>query len=483
MHAAPEPLSAATARRWLALILLASVLGHFYRIGAPPSGFHTWRECDTAAVSEAFLRETSNLFEPRTHQRGATSGVTGMEFPIYNYAVAQLWRLAGQHHWVPRALSLALGTVGLVGVYALGGLLLGRRAALAAAFFAACSPLYFFYSRKIQPDVLLPAATTWALYLFLRGEARGSRRDFAGALALVTLAAMVKPTALAVGVPILAWTLGRASGARPLSRLRPRHVLFAVVALGAPIAWFAYARLLADRSGLHAFYLGGDLLALWRRTHWDLFVSKGLISWPLELGLGLPAVAAIAGGLLVRRRFDPRLAPALWWLLGCLGAFLLVSEAVTNYHDYYGLIAVPPFALLTASALESLADSPRRVARAFAVIVLVAAPLVTWGRIHQRYGTATEREFVALRAVVDACVPRAARITAEDETPAIALYRLGRPGWTFAPGDPDARLLEQHAAGASHAVFFRRVPSDSLAARLEVVHRDSQLTIARFRDR
>ena len=170
---APAPPARARTRPTLLAILTLVALNlaaHLPGIGDPPNGYHAWRESDTAAVAESFLRETGDILKPRIHQRWNTVGITGMEFPIYNYAVALLYRVAGFHHWVPRLLSLLIGTIGLLGIRSLARSLgMTSEEALLATFLAACAPLYFFYSRKIQPDILLPTASCWAFFLFIRG--------------------------------------------------------------------------------------------------------------------------------------------------------------------------------------------------------------------------------------------------------------------------------------------------------------------------
>ena len=55
------------------IILIALVL-RLYKIGAPLSDFHSWRQADTAAVARNFVREKFDIFEPHyddqiiTHQ-------------------------------------------------------------------------------------------------------------------------------------------------------------------------------------------------------------------------------------------------------------------------------------------------------------------------------------------------------------------------------------------------------------------------------
>jgi len=169
----------------LAGMLFLHLLSHLYGITDPPNGYHTWRESDTAAIAEAFYRESKNIFEPRTHQRKDKIGITGMEFPVYNYITGLLYHVFGFRHLVPRLLSVFIGISGLMGVYALSKLYLDGRGALIAVYLTACSPLFFFYTRKIQPDIIILTATVWALYFFIKAEMQNSNKYLIFSLTLV----------------------------------------------------------------------------------------------------------------------------------------------------------------------------------------------------------------------------------------------------------------------------------------------------------
>lgn len=54
----------------------------------PPASVHVWRQCNTMAVARNFYEESMNILQPRVDRRNATNGVTGMQFPSYEWLVA-----------------------------------------------------------------------------------------------------------------------------------------------------------------------------------------------------------------------------------------------------------------------------------------------------------------------------------------------------------------------------------------------------------
>ena len=55
--------------------------------------FHSWRQSDTASTARNFYKESGNIFYPRIDIRGDKTGITGMEFPLYQYVVSLLYRI------------------------------------------------------------------------------------------------------------------------------------------------------------------------------------------------------------------------------------------------------------------------------------------------------------------------------------------------------------------------------------------------------
>jgi 4-amino-4-deoxy-L-arabinose transferase-like glycosyltransferase len=90
-----------------------------------------------------------------------------MELPIYNFIVATAYQYLGFSHIWPRLLSLFAGAFGILGVWFLTRLLIDdMKIAYLAAWTFAWSPLFYFYSYKIQPDIFGYSLSIWGVVLF-----------------------------------------------------------------------------------------------------------------------------------------------------------------------------------------------------------------------------------------------------------------------------------------------------------------------------
>src|SRR3989442_1395146 len=84
---------------FLIFLLLFNALIHFPFLKLPPCGPHVWRQCNTLAVTRNFFEEDMNIFKPRVDQRLDGDGVTGMQFPLYEFVAASLCKITGYHEW------------------------------------------------------------------------------------------------------------------------------------------------------------------------------------------------------------------------------------------------------------------------------------------------------------------------------------------------------------------------------------------------
>lgn len=417
---------------------------HLWRIGDGPNGYHEWREADTCTVAWNLHAESFDLLHPRINVRGAGDGITGQEFPLLNAAIAAGWSVFGENqHWWARLLSVASGLALIIGVRRL---LLDLRWPAAAAGLAAaalaCSPLLFFYGRKIIPDMPAAASALWGLLLARRwivGE--GGWRTAAGAAFLLALTGLVKPLALCVGLPLIALLVGR-HGWRGL--LQPRWWLFGAACLAPMAWWFRHAGSL-DSSGY--FLIGVP----WRRSlealqaGWPL--GKLLVEWPWQLWIGLPLVPAfIAGGVWRWRRGS---AWAWCWLGGAFSVQLPFAGQF-GPHDYYTMTMAAPCAVLTGAGLAWALTLRRRQLAVAALVLLAAAGPLAFARIDGRYGRPYDH--AAIRAAAAAAIPAGALVVAYDGVPAALLYRLGCNGWWIDDASGLGRLSEYAAQGAAFVV-------------------------------
>jgi hypothetical protein len=89
------------------LALVPLLLALAWRIGElalPQHAEHAWRDADGLGIARCFVREGLGLLEPRIVERGAGSGIVGMELPLVNAAGGVLMKLGGVHDWLARRL-------------------------------------------------------------------------------------------------------------------------------------------------------------------------------------------------------------------------------------------------------------------------------------------------------------------------------------------------------------------------------------------
>ena len=327
-------------------MLFALGVSLLWKVGAlawPAHGDHAWRDADGLGVARSFLHEGCNLLEPRVVERGAPTGIVGMEFPLVNWLSALMRKLGGGERDLLARLPVWLSLLPLDS----GGLLLARRVLKdeTAAWIAACvlllQPLVIMFSRYLMPEIPMLALLCWGLVFAHDGLLPEPGRQEAwvwpatlAAATCLALAAVLKPTGVGVAVPLFAWGAGAWQRGTSADRraLALRGLVLGAIPLAAMLLWFGHARALDARYGLPLFRL--------RHDFWEW--TRLLFTWPffsvvfgrcLHLLFLLPTVVWMASRWrtlwqVLRRR------PLLWgWFLAELAT--VVSFGNHNMHHYY----------------------------------------------------------------------------------------------------------------------------------------------------
>lgn len=428
---------------FLAFVLLFFFVSHLYRITDPPSGYHRWREADTAAVARNFATESWDFFQPRIDMRGAGDGVVGMELPVYGYAIAAVSTLGWDIHGWARLLTIVTACIALVGLHGVVRAFSGRRdLAGVATFLAASVPLFSYYGRKIQPDVWTLAFAVTGLWAFVRWTQGGPRILAFAAAACTAIAGAVKPPYLAVGLPMLV-ALWKADGARLF--LRPRSWWFATASIAPVWLWVQYARGLDPESTY--FYMGGDWHRALEALGQSRFYENVFRTWLLELAIGTPVLWAFVWGL----GKLPTLRNAgflVAWIVAVFATFFPLAGQMAAAHDYYSLGAVFPLAVVTALGVRAALSHSRRWVRALAIVTLLAMPVYGFGRMSARWGEPYEFWEGRLRATLH--LPERSLVVSHDPVPPFLFYYTGTKGWWLPPGGDVATLERAAREGARY---------------------------------
>lgn len=242
--------------RWLGLIISLHVLFHLPFIHLPPCSIHVWRQCNTLAVARNFFEEDNDILRPRVDKRLDTDGVTGMQFPAYEWGLAQIYRITGEHYWVHRVWSLLISSLTLVFIFsffrkyaddALAGLI--------AAWVMCWSPEWFYHSINALPDILAMMFGAGALAVFLSWRSQKTYLFLFITFLMITLSGLIKIQYGLFGLIIVMLLLRDFFKEKVSRQILVAWSLAGLLSMAIVLSWYQYANGLIEKSGLYDFVL------------------------------------------------------------------------------------------------------------------------------------------------------------------------------------------------------------------------------------
>jgi 4-amino-4-deoxy-L-arabinose transferase-like glycosyltransferase len=409
----------------------------------PPHGEHAWRDADGLGVARSFLHDGWNILYPRVAERGALSGVTGMEFPLLDWLGAAAMKVLGEHDWACRALVLAALIPLGFGTRRLARRLLGQGPAAELA--AAClllEPLVLIFSHKFMPEVPMLALLAWGVWLAFAALDGGRTRDFAASGTLLALAAVLKPTGAGAVVPIAMQAVARwraePSGRK---RLALQLLLLAAIPCLSVAGWFAHAGRLERDFGLPLFKLSQDWTEWLRLLPQPGFLETLLGRW-LHLYLLIPSCVWIALEWRTALQVLRDHPPVSWWM-GAAFLVVLLFGSHNYQHSYYALPLLLPIALFLGAFAERASQRfgrPDLIQLAFLAVFAVTGLLRALPRF-PALGYDAHRLADAMQAA-----PPGLTVATDARTPVVSLVVLHRVGWALPAAQLDGPKLRGLAA-------------------------------------
>lgn len=370
--------AASKAKVLLTCIVLSSLL-HSAFMDLPPQSIHVWRQCNTLAVARNLYEEDMNPLQPRVDQRFDTNGVTGMQFPAYEFLVALGYKLVGFHNFVHRCVSFCAFMLGAWGIYELFFLLFRNPWAAALGAWSFCwSPELFYFGISALPDVLALSASLWGLVLFLKWYEGGNNAWLALSWPLCVLAGLTKIQFLAIGFPMAALVL--VNGRKWNKAQWMVFILYGISCAGMVLAWYVYAVRLIHSTGLADFGLefkpaNGFLTGLkifWHNLHSEI----------PELILNYATFVFFLVGIVSLVKDDGLRRSAWYYPLAAWGAavcgYYFVELGQMGAHSYYLLPFLPLLLMVTVRGALVVKDSRWRP---IFLTLLLLQPILAFFRI------------------------------------------------------------------------------------------------------
>ena len=362
------------------LLIGLNFLLHFPFFNTPPNSMHVWRQCNTLAVARNFSEEDMNILKPRVDRRGNSDGVTGMQFPSYEFLLALLYKIFGFHFWLSRAFSFFLFSIGVIFIYLIFEKLFGTGIlpAIAASLFT-WSPELFYDSILALPDVLALTMYVASFYFFLQWRDRRRLKWFLLFTVSVMLAGLTKLQYSAILVPLSVMVLIELRSGKISGRVAFYYFLVTTAVMAVCIGWYLYAVHLIASSGLTDFGIEfrpaknmGEALSI---------LLKNSVSDIPELLLNYAGFVLFVTGFIVfisKKLYRHWLfLPLFCWALILLLYHLIELEQM-RMHQYYMMLYIPLFLFpMVAGALVLLKKSP-----VILLILLIACPALAIIRIY-----------------------------------------------------------------------------------------------------
>ena len=244
-------------RFWILLFFLVRLIG----ITNPPLEVaHNWRQTTVTMVARNFLEVDNNIFFPRIDIAGNKTGITGMEFPLFNYLIYLMSLVFGYAHWYGRLINLIVSSVGIFFFYKLVIKYFDPKIAFYAAWIVLFS-IWFAYSRKIMPDTFSMSLIFIGMYYssnYLDSPSNGFRwKNLILYTIFITLGILTKLPAGYLPAIFLLFFLN------PKIQVS-RKIVFSAVSLICvliPAIWYFYwTPRLVETYGFWHFFMGKDIL-------------------------------------------------------------------------------------------------------------------------------------------------------------------------------------------------------------------------------
>ena len=365
-------------------LFVLAILGRSHVLIAPDALVLGWRQADMLSVARNFARHGYRLFWPQIDWGGAGPGFVEMEFPVLPWVGAILQRLFGPHEVLSALVPLLASFALVFAVAALARRVFGADAGFWAGAFAALSPLTSWYTATCQGDGTMVLCSVLGVHFLLAWSSAKRPRDLVLSGALTSLAVLLKPTALLVGLPLLyvfalAW--GRTFAKRPV------FWLYGVLVLLPPCLWYAHAH------GLYLEY--GNTFGVLKGGY-EKLSSVALLTLPgfwlriagrTALYVLTPAVAILWAVGLCRPQRGPATLLFHVWTAALFVYVILVGRG--NYEmGHYQLPFLPPAAALAGAAAVDLGSrlggGRRGHARRIAGLAVLASSFVGATLVHGR---------------------------------------------------------------------------------------------------
>jgi 4-amino-4-deoxy-L-arabinose transferase-like glycosyltransferase len=423
-------------KRIILYILFLALLLRLFHITFPVSGWHSWRQSDTAAITRNFYDNGYKLLYPQVDWGGATPGYVESEFQIYPFIVSLLYALFGVNDMWGRILSVIFSLFTIYALYLLVRKIISERTAIWSALIYSILPLNIYYSRAFMPESAMLMCSVFGIYYFYKWFSEEKIKFLYVSAIFIALAVLIKLPCLYLGLPLFYLAYKKYK-----FHLFAKYSLwlYALIIFFPSFLWYYHAHQL--------FLNGGVSFSIWNfgEDKWGTFsfllkpsfYNDIFFKSIAERHLLYPGFILFIWGLFIKRTNEDERIFDLW-LIAVIVFILLVSQG-NLMQEYYQLPITLPAVVYIGKVLskyvqfDKLKDtfSLHKFQVSIVLLCLLLIPVLSYLRYanfmrSEGYDSALFKLTNDVKSVTGSSD---LIITASDNNP-VYLYLSHRKGWT-----------------------------------------------------
>jgi len=321
-----------------------------YGITNPPLEVaHNWRQTTVSMVARNFVETDANIFYPRIDIAGDKTGITGMEFPIFNYLIYLFSLIFGFDHWYGRLINLVVSSFGIFFFHKLILKYFKPEIAFYAAFILLVS-FWLTYSRKIMPDTFASSLVIMSMYY---GSNYLDKKQSFGNLALYIFFGLTgilsKLPVAYIWIVYLIWFINPGI-AKSVKLFFTLATLFIIV----PVYYwyFIWVPFLVEEYGFWHFFMGDPLSKGFSDT---MTYLPRILNHFYETAIRYVGFAFLIVGLVYSVIRKQKIILAVFGLSLLAFTFIILKSGIIfAHHSYYVLPFIPVMALMAAYGLDQI---------------------------------------------------------------------------------------------------------------------------------
>lgn len=321
----------------LIIIIVYSLISAGKYLHYPPAGIHHWAQSDRASIAYIYYQYNNSFFLPMTFNINNGNGITGVEFPIVYYIVAQFYKIFGFNDFIFRFFNLGLTLVGFY--YFIELLKLFNKniwLIILGIVLLYTSPIFIYYSFSYVPDVTSLNLFIISLYFFEKFRNTNSKKYLIYYFILISISVLIKISFAIYLISLLSSYLLLFNKKKFITTEKIYVLITSVISLLFCFIWYSYSKSINVKYNSGVFLM--DFKPSKNINEYVENMTKSIELWgyefmnPYSIFITIVIIIFILSKIRILNRFYVLLFT--FSIIGALSFTYLFSSQFI-FHDYY----------------------------------------------------------------------------------------------------------------------------------------------------